>query len=227
MGIELSVVVPFYNEENSVKIILKKLDNKLKKSKINYEIIAVDNASLDNTNKIIRNLSRHNKNIKYLYVKEKGYGNAVLNGLKKCSGAFIGYIDGDLEVLPIDLIKVYKKIKLKNADLCKGLRDVRSSRNLRKIASIFYDVIFFLLYGKLIKQINAKPKIMKKEIFDKLNLESKDWFIDAEILIKSLKNKYNLIYEKTTYNPKSKASSNIHFSTIFEFLKNLIKYRFK
>lgn len=227
MRIDLSIVVPFHNEEDNIESVLKKLSYELKKSKINYEIIAVDNASLDDTSKIIKNLSRVNKDIKYLYVKEKGYGNAVLNGLKKCSGNFIGYIDGDLEVLPSDLIKVYKKIKLENADLCKGLRDVRSSRDLRKIASIFYDVIFFLLYGKLIKQLNAKPKIMKKKIFDKLNLESRDWFIDAEIMIKALKNKYNIVYEKTTYNSKSKASSNIRFSTIFEFLKNLVKYRFK
>jgi len=223
---ELSIAVPFHNEENNIEKLVNNLVKEFESNKINYELILVDNASEDRTSSIVDNLSKSNRKIKSIHNTEKGYGVAILSGLKLASGEYVGYIDGDLEVLPSDVIKLYKKIKTSDADLIKGIKNMRSSKGLRKMASIFYDFFFFSIYFSNVKQLNAKPKIIRKECLRKLNLNSKDWFIDTEIIIKSLRNNYKILSEPTTYIIKEEQKSNISISSVFEFLKNLIKYRF-
>jgi len=224
---DLSIAIPFYNEEKTVKELTKRLVNEFEKNSIDYELILVDNGSWDKTPEIVEELAKKNKRIKPVHVKiNQGYGFGILSGLNVANGKYIGYIDGDLEVLPSDVIKVYNKLRKEKADVCKGKRDIRSSAGFRKISSYLYDSLFLLMYFKHIEQINAKPKIMKRDCFKNMKLKSKDWFIDTEILIKSLKYNYKITTEITTYAHKKNHKSHIRFSTIFEFLKNIIKYRF-
>lgn len=224
---DLSITIPFYNEEKTVGILTNILIDKFKKNHINYELILVNNGSNDKTPKIIDDLARKYSEVKAVHIKiNQGYGFGILQGLKVSKGDYIGFIDGDLEVLPFDVIKVYNKIRKDDADICKGIKNIRGSTGLRNLFSYFYDIIFCLFYFKYIKQINAKPKIMRKKCFNKMKLESKDWFIDTEILIKSIRNNYFITTQQTIYSFKKGGKSHVKLFTILEFLKNLIKYRF-
>lgn len=224
---DLSIVIPFYDEEETVEPLTNVLVNEFKKNNINYELILVDNGSDDNTPKIVDKLFKKYNSVKTVHVKtNQGYGFGILSGLKVAKGDYIGFIDGDLEVLPSDVIKVYNKIRKDDADICKGIKNIRGSTGLRNLFSYFYDIIFCLFYFKYIKQINAKPKIMRKKCFNEMKLKSKDWFIDTEILIKSIRNNYFITTQQTTYSFKKGSKSHVKLFTILEFLKNLIKYKF-
>ena len=228
---DLSIVVPFYNEEETVELLTNTLINEFNKNNIDYELILVNNGSDDKTSEIVNKLSEKYKNVKAVHVKvNQGYGWGILNGLKIANGGYVGYMDGDFEIQPSGLLNVYKRIKETNADIGKGVRDKRESDTLKAILSVGYDFLFFFLFFRFIKQVNANPKIMRKSCYKKMNLSSKDWFIDSEIIIKGLKNNYKIVSQIVLYNPRKTGESHLKFfnlfSTIVLYLKNIIKYRF-
>ena len=140
---ELSIAIPFYNEEKIIELLVKELIDQLMEHKIDYELILINNGAKDRTEEIIKELSSKDRRIKPLKIEiNQGYGFGVGSGLKKATGNYIGYMDGDFEVLPEDVIKVYKKAKETNADVCKGVRLVRA-KGMRKLASVGYDLLFF------------------------------------------------------------------------------------
>jgi len=227
----LSVVIPFYDEERTIEPLVNKLRYIFNKDKINYELILVDNGSKDNTFEIIDKLSKKYKNVKPVYIKiNQGYGWGILNGLKVAVGEYVGYIDGDLEIEPEGILNLYNKIKKTNADIGKGIRNRKEADTFKFIASCGYDILFFLLFFRYIKQVNANPKIMKKDCYRNMNLSSKEWFIDSEIIIKALKNNYKIVNEVVFYTPRKDGESHIKlfnlFSIIFMYLKQIIKARF-
>ena len=228
---DLSIVVPFYNEEETVELLTNTLINEFNKNNIDYELILVNNGSDDKTSEIVNKLSEKYKNVKAVHVKvNQGYGWGILNGLKIANGGYVGYMDGDFEIQPSGLLNVYKRIKETNADIGKGVRDKRESDTLKAILSVGYDFLFFFLFFRFIKQVNANPKIMRKICCKKMNLSSKDWFIDSEVIIKGLKNNYKIVNQVVSYVPRKTGESHIKFFDLFSmiimYLKNTIKYRF-
>ncbi|MAG47190.1 hypothetical protein CL617_01170 [archaeon] len=229
---DLSVVIPFYDEEKTVEPLTKVLVNEFKKNNINYELILINNGSSDKTSEIVDNLAKKFKSIKAVHVKvNKGYGWGILNGLKIAKGEYVGYMDGDLEIKPDGILNLYKKVKKTSADVGKGIRDRAESDFFKTIASRGYDLLFFFLFFKFIKQVNANPKIMKRDCYKKMNLNSKEWFIDSEIIIKALKNNYKVVNEIVSYTPRRAGESHINFFDLFpiiiKYIKNTIKYRFE
>ncbi len=229
---DLSIVIPFYDEEKTIEPLTKILIKELKKNNVNYELILVDNGSRDSTPKIVDELSGKYENVKSVHVKiNQGYGWGILNGLKMAGGEYVGYMDGDLEIQPDGLLKLYKKVKITNADVGKGVRDRRESDTVKFILSVGYDILFFFLFFKFVRQVNANPKIIRKNCYKKMNLKSKDWFIDSEIIIKTLKNGYKIVDQVVSYIPRKAGKSHINFFDlllmIIYYLKSTVKYRFK
>jgi len=229
---DLSVVIPFYDEEKTVELLTNILLKQFKKNNINCELVLVDNGSSDNTSKIVDKLSKSHKNIKTVHVKiNEGYGWGIINGLRMCNGEYLGYMDGDLEIQPDGIIKLFEKIKKNNADVGKGIRNKNESDILKAIASYGYDILFFLLFFKFIRQVNANPKIMRRSCYKKMNLNSKEWFIDSEIIIKALKNNYKIVDQPVSYTPRQTGESHIKlidlFPVIVKYFKNIIIYRFR
>jgi len=113
-------------------------------------------------------------------------------------------------------------------DFVKTYRLKRFDGAARAIISFVYNIIFILLFPEIkAKDVNSKPKIIKKEFLHKMNLTSNDWFFDAEMMIQAriLKLKIGLLPSK--FYKRSYRNSFINFSTVFEFIKNLLHARFK
>ena len=82
MKYELSIAIPFYNEEDNIKSVVKSLENELNKSRIDYELILINNGSSDSTPKIIEKLRKNNPRIKQVNIaKNQGYGFGIISGL--------------------------------------------------------------------------------------------------------------------------------------------------
>ena len=75
--------------------------------------------------------------------------------------------------------------------------------------------------------MNSKPKIIRGSILKQMNLESDDWFIDAEIMMKAQKMNLKVIELPIHFVENENRASFIKFAAIFEFLKNLYRFRFK
>src|SRR3989344_2413147 len=109
---ELSVVMPFYNEGKQTEITAKNALANLKKLKIDFELILVDNGSKDETGEIIKGLGKTYKNIVPVRVEKNiGYGFGVRMGLAKADGNVLGWTDGDGQFDIQSLNEAYTKLK--------------------------------------------------------------------------------------------------------------------
>lgn len=226
---DLSLCLLCYNEEKNVSRVIKNLTEIFVKNKINFEIVAVSNASKDKTLELLKQIKKKNRYLRIVNTKEQiGYGYAVRVGLQACNGKFIGYTDGDDQVSAENIFKVYRKISSDSSiNLCKGHRILREDKLIRIIISKIYNILFRLLFNIKVGDINAVPKIMKIEDYNSIKLVQNDWFIDAEIILKIAAQNKKISKVPIVYEKREWGYSNVNWKTNFEFLKNILKYKIK
>ena len=226
MAPELSIAIPFYNEENNVKSVITNLTNELESKNIDYEIVPVNNGSWDKTPEILEELAKDNKRIKIVtIVKNQGYGHGITTGLKNCTGRYIGYIWGDEQTSASEVTKVLEKIKKGDLDLGKTERRDRYDGPFRIFQSRVYNVVMSTLFMHKIWDTNGCPKIMKKEVFYDLNIQSDDWFLDPELVIKTYQKGYKVGNVRATFNKRKSGKTNVNLATAIEFIIHIIKFR--
>jgi glycosyltransferase involved in cell wall biosynthesis len=149
-------------------------------------------------------------------------------GLKLAKGEYICVIDGDGQ-FPIESIsQCYYKIKEGNYDLVKTYRSVRNDGLYRSIISFFYNLLFSMLFGGFkVRDVNSKPKILRKTAYQKMILKSDDWFIDAEIMLNVRALKLSFAEFPVEFLKLEGRTSFVKFQAIWEFIKNLVKYKFQ
>lgn len=223
----LSLVIPFYDEEKNVREVISGLSDTFERSSVDYELVLVNNGSSDKTPEILESLARKKPDvIKVVHVSvNQGYGCGIISGLKRVSEEYVGFMDGDGQIKPSDVLRVYSKLIDEDLDLCQAKRVAREDGLVRKFISYCYNFVFRFLFSLNVKDINATPKIMRREIYQKLDLVSKDWFLDAEVIIKCAKMGCKIGEVSVTFRKRETGKSYVNLSTILEFPKNMIRYR--
>jgi dolichol-phosphate mannosyltransferase len=224
---DLSLVIPFYNEEDNVREVVTELVSIFNKSSSNFELVLVDNGSVDNSGKILEDLALENpEKIKVVHVPvNQGYGWGIISGLSDASGNYVGFMSGDGQIRPEDVLKIFQSVS-GDCDIVKANRKERRDGITRKALSTVYNFLFATLFNVHTSDVNGSPKIFKQELLSRIKPESKDWFLDAEVLIKA-----KCLNAKKTEVPveflrREKGSSHVKISAIYEFLKNMLNYRF-
>ncbi|MFH1583429.1 MAG: glycosyltransferase family 2 protein [Candidatus Falkowbacteria bacterium] len=231
---ELSVVVLCYKAGEFIRQFVEKIRVLFNQERIfDYELILVGNyfpKDNDLTPLVVKKLADMYPNVRYVAKEKQGMmGWDMKSGLNLSRGRYISVIDGDGQMPVEDLAKVYRKIKAEKLDLVKTYRTVRGDSRWRKFLNIVYNLVFkILFYGLGAKDINSKPKIITREAYEKLNLESDNWFIDAEIMIQARRFNFKIGQIPTYFFGLSgRRESFVGFSAIMEFIKNLIVFRLK
>ena len=124
---KLSVVVPCYNEEQTIMIFFKEMEKYKKKIGVELEYIFIDDGSKDNTLKILKELHEKNKSVKYIsFSRNFGKEAAMLAGLKKTTGDLITIMDVDLQDPPEIIPEMIKKMQEDNLDWVGSKRVTRT-----------------------------------------------------------------------------------------------------
>ena len=166
----LSIVVPAYNEEQNLPILVERLIQTLKENSITGEIVIVDDGSTDETGKIAEELSKKHRNIKFFHHKRRMEKTAALHtGFKNSSGDILAMIDADLQYAPEDLPKLLAKIQ-QGYDVVNGWRKHRKDSILKKIPSSIYNFVSRLSFGMRLHDFNSGLKAFKREVLEDLNL---------------------------------------------------------
>ena len=232
----VSIIIPSYNESSYLKELISKInDLKLENIGFEYEVIIVDDGSTDNTREIISKI----KNIKYIYQKNSGKGNAVQTGIKISKGEYILIQDADLEYDPNDYYKLLEPFKTKSKISVFGSRPMKinkdtflfknkhtkqnySSYVMNKLLCIMFR---FLFNVKLTDPLTGY-KVYEKKFFLKNIIKSKGFEADHEITIKLLKSKYEIFEVPINYEPRTvKEGKKINFIDALKALYILIKFR--
>mgnify|MGYP005638800929 FL=1 len=229
---DISVVVLAYRSASTIEGFVASLVTSLDEEKIDWEIILVGNyfeGTGDQTAEVVQRISDGNPRIKpVVHVKEGMMGWDMKSGLRAATGKKIAVIDGDGQMPCTDVIRVYNLMVEKGYDLVKTVRIKRSDGLYRMSISTVYNLLFKVMFpGINAWDINSKPKIMTRELYQKMNLESNGWFIDAEIMIIARRLKMEIGEIETTFHSIDSRPSFVKPLAILEFLANLIWYRIK
>tara|TARA_B110000196_G_C21085494_1_gene634765 strand:+ start:570 stop:1301 length:732 start_codon:yes stop_codon:yes gene_type:complete len=237
-----SFIIPCYNCATFIEQNILKLENKLKKLKIKYELILINDGSSDKTLKIINHISLKNKLIKIIKNKKNtGKSYSCIKGIKRSRYRNIILIDCDLPYFS-SLKDIFYELK-KGNELVIVNRKLKESKLIKRKINIYQILRYFI--GAAMAYINLK--LLKLEIlggdtqaglkgfkkikdFNKLKFISKKFFFDLELILVYSKRKLKIQSIKTNYSINSRSSIKIlNFSKNLEILKELYwvinKYR--
>ena len=233
--LRLSVIILCYKAENYSKIYLNKVLDVLSENKIvDYEVILVANyipGLKDKTPEIVKLLSKSNERVFYIAEPKPDFGWLgwdVRMAFDKAKGDFIALIDGDGQMPAEDVAKCYLTSVENDADITMTYRKTRGDGLYRKALSFTYNFCIQILFPFCkVRDLNSKPKVIKKELLNDLNLKSNGWTIDAEIMLQSMKRNIKIIQEPTNFlGQPGGRDSFVGFKAIFEFIIFLLKQRF-
>ncbi|OGH05953.1 MAG: glycosyl transferase [Candidatus Levybacteria bacterium RBG_16_35_11] len=167
----ISIIVPVFNEEESLPHFYKELKKNVSKLDKNYEIVFVDDGSTDSSLNIIKALEGQDKNVKIVrFRKNQGKAEALTLGFEKAEGDFIITLDADLQDRPDEVGKLLKKVKSGRFDMVTGWRRSRQDNFLRKMPSRLFNLLVFIFRGLKLHDYNSGLKVYTKEAAKSLNL---------------------------------------------------------
>ena len=227
--INLSVIVPYFNEEN----LLKKSVNRLLENNIFEDIILIDNNSTDSSLNIAKKLASNNKNIfSFKSDGRKGKGTALNYAREHITTSHVIVHDADLEYFPDDIFEMFEVSKHYPNSMILGSRFIgtkeRKNVYLRThIANRFMSIVFSAINFYNVSDIATCYKLMPSDFFKKTNFREHGFAIDIEILSKFLKFNRSIKEVPIKYEGRS-YSEGKKIKTIdgFKWLLGIIKYRF-
>jgi dolichol-phosphate mannosyltransferase len=211
---DLSIVIPMFNEAENIEITLKRIEEALAYFKGSYEIIAVNDGSLDNTLEILKRMESLNGNIKVVsYSENRGRGMALRKGFEKSQGEIVLSIDADLSYDPryiLDLVNALRRAEDLDLVLASpympggGVQDVPALRLW--ISKLGNKILRFSLPNQVYTSTGIF-RAYRKRVLDSLELESDGKEIHLEILSKAMALGYRVKEVPTILKGREKGTS--------------------
>lgn len=167
---KISIVVPLFNEEESILPLSNEIKKALKTVNTAYEVVFVDDGSRDNSLKIIKDLCRQDKRFRYVsFRKNYGKSAAIQIGFKNATGEVVITMDADLQDDPNEIANLLKKLE-EGYDLVSGWKKKRHDPFIKKISSRFFNFITRMMTGINIHDFNCGLKAYRKEVTENIKV---------------------------------------------------------
>ncbi len=225
---QLSLIVPCYNEEEVIGHTLPRLAEAFADAGILLEMVAVDNGSSDRTGAILQDLALRIPSIHpHRVPTNRGYGYGVLQGIPHAHAPWLGIIPCDGQVDPEDVVRLFQAVAATNGKvLGKVRRRFRMDGLSRKVVSVTYNLFVRLLWPRLQSiDINGSPKILPRDVALAMDLQSHDWLLDPEIMIKAHYAGLRVLELNVFARMRSGGRSHVTGGTAFLFARQLVRSR--
>ncbi|MBN2745637.1 MAG: glycosyltransferase family 2 protein [Bacteroidales bacterium] len=177
---ELAIVLPIYNQESHIEIIINNFTPELEKENIDYEIIFVVNGSKDRSFEKCLDIASTNPKIKAYELKESGWGRAVKHGIQQANARWIAYTNSARTHID-DLKTCIRYAQVDDSTVVKANRIIRESF-MRRLGSVIYNFENRYFFKTAIWDVNGTPKIFPGEFLQNQQIISNGDLIDAELM---------------------------------------------
>jgi glycosyltransferase involved in cell wall biosynthesis len=224
---KLSVIIPVYNEVESIREIVKRVQE----TKLAWEIVLVDDGSIDGTRELLKKMDGKDNVRVILHEKNQGKGAAVRTGFDAAKGDVLLIQDADLEYDPRDYPTLVKPLEEGIADVVYGSRFLGGPRRVvmfwHMIANFLLTFMTNILYNTILSDMETGYKVFRKEVIEGMPLRAKRFDFEPEFTAKVLKRKYRIFEVPISFNPRDYSEGKkIKLKDAFEAVWTLIKYRF-
>jgi glycosyltransferase involved in cell wall biosynthesis len=227
---KLSVVVPVFNERNTLVEVLRRMRAVELPDGIEREIIVVDDGSTDGTRDVLRQLGDSTVRI-VLHEKNQGKGAALRTAFGHATGEYILVQDADLEYDPEDWPKLLNPVLRGRARVVYGSRFTGERRNmllLHWIGNRFLSMTTNVLFNTTLSDMETCYKLIDRELIEEMKLQSNRFDIEAEMSAKILKRGIRIYEVPVSYSGREfDEGKKITWRDGFAALYTLIKYRFR
>jgi len=230
---KLSIIIPVYNEENTIEELLQKVVNVKLINSISKEIIVVDDASRDNCEAIIERFIDKTAGEKMVFVKHsvnQGKGGAIHTGIKHATGDYIIMQDADLELNPEEYNDLFVPIIRGEADVVYGSRFINRGKQggsfISRLANLFLTLLTNIVLRIRITDMETCYKLIKADTIKSIDLKEKRFGFEPEITAKLARDRKNRFAEvPITYMARSQEQGKkIGWRDGFRAVYCIIKY---
>ncbi|MBC7878395.1 MAG: glycosyltransferase family 2 protein [Anaerolineales bacterium] len=224
---KLSVIIPVYNEVESIQVILKRVQA----TNLVSEIIVVDDGSKDGTRDVLKKLDGKKSVRVILHEHNKGKGAAVRTGMVAAKGDVLLIQDADLEYDPRDYPQLLQPIKEGLADVVYGSRFLGRAHRVTMfwhlVANKMLTLMTNILYNTILTDMETGYKVFRREVIDGMVLHANSFDFEPEFTAKILKRNFRIFEVPITFNPRDYTQGKkIKLKDAFEAVWTLLKYRF-
>ena len=223
----LSVVIPVYNEVAHIGEIIKRVES----TNLAKEIIVVDDGSKDGTRDALQKLDGKPLVRVILHDRNRGKGAAVITGLRAAQGDILLIQDADLEYDPRDYPVLLKPIQEGLADVVYGSRFLGAPHRVimfwHMIANKMLTLMTNILYNTILTDMETGYKVFRREVIEGMKIRAQRFDFEPEFTAKVLKRRYRIFEVPISFNPRDYSQGKkIKLKDAFEAVWTLLKYRF-
>lgn len=179
---EISAVMPAYNEEANLEQSVGRMATALQTFARGFEIIVVDDGSLDGTAALLEQLKAAHPNLRVIrHQVNRGYGAALRSGFDAARFGWIFLMDADNQFDPTDVELLLAHAA--DADIVAGYRRHRRDPLLRRLNAWAFFTLVRFLFGRLVRDVNCAFRLTRKELVARMDLHSEGALINTEMLV--------------------------------------------
>jgi glycosyltransferase involved in cell wall biosynthesis len=224
---KLTVIIPAYNEIDTIEEILRRVQA----TGIPDEILVVDDGSTDGTRQLLEELNGQGDIRVILRQQNEGKGAAVVTGIQNASSDYILIQDADLEYDPRDYPALLRPVEEGVADVVYGSRFLGAPRRVtmfwHMVANKLLTLITNILYDTILTDMETGYKLFPRQLVQDIKIHARRFDFEPEFTAKILKRKVRIFEVPIQFNPRDYSEGKkIKMKDAFEAVWTLVKYRF-
>lgn len=217
-----SIILPLYKQVAHAEHLYNTYTTYLDKLSDTWELIFVVNGANDGSVEKLNSINTRD-NVRVCWLEKGGWGRAVKFGLAEGKGKYLCYTNSartDIE----DLIMILNYARVNNDNVVKATRIIRE-KLVRKIGSTLYNFQCRMLYKVPIWDVNGTPKVIPRHVYSELDITSDDDLIDAEVIIKCVRNGVRIIEIPVILTTRISGSSTTNFASAYKMYSGLLRFK--
>ncbi len=210
----LSVILPAYNEEENIGTAIDRALDVLPRLAESWEVIVVDDGSRDRTPAVAQQrVDAHYPRVR-LVVHEvnHGYGAALRTGFSRARHDLVFYTDADNQ---FDISELAHALPMmSDYDVLVGFRVYRYDSPIRVVVSWGYNLLVRALFRVRVRDVDCAFKVFRREVLDKIDIETSSFFVDTELVAKARKWNFRIVEKGVRHYPRTAGETKVEPSDI-------------